>query len=191
MPLFSKVAAISKKTNSSAPKSAYCLAKTTGSPASIRFTKLTPLTVLPFLISKQGTILFVSHDQDFVNKLATDIIELSVDGAKEYPGNYESYLYQKQQEEKTQFTTESSSKKISNNKKEVETPSVKKTTISDGDIKALERKIQKLEQDIAKTEHSFATLEYGSDQFDDAQKKLTRFKKELEAALREWEVLLS
>ena len=148
-------------------------------------------TLLKALQAYQGTILFVSHDQDFVNKLATDIIELSVDGAKEYPGNYESYLYQKQQEEKTQFTTESSSKKISNNKKEVETPSVKKTTISDGDIKALERKIQKLEQDIAKTEHSFATLEYGSDQFDDAQKKLTRFKKELEAALREWEVLLS
>jgi len=39
--------------------------------------------LLTALQSYQGTILFVSHDQDFVNKLATDIVELSVDGAKE------------------------------------------------------------------------------------------------------------
>ena len=58
---------------------------------------------LTALQAYQGTILFVSHDQDFVNKLATDIVELSVDGAKEYQGNYELYLYQKQQEtQKTQ-----------------------------------------------------------------------------------------
>jgi ATP-binding cassette subfamily F protein 3 len=52
--------------------------------------------LLTALQAYQGTILFVSHDQDFVNKLATDIVELSVDGAKEYQGNYELYLYQKQ-----------------------------------------------------------------------------------------------
>src|SRR4030095_4319702 len=44
--------------------------------------------LLTALQAYQGTILFVSHDQDFVNKLATDIVELSVDGAKEYQGNY-------------------------------------------------------------------------------------------------------
>ena len=54
------VAVISKKTNSSAPTSAYFFPNSTGSPASIKFTKLTPLTVLPFLISKHGMILFVS-----------------------------------------------------------------------------------------------------------------------------------
>ena len=57
---FSSVAAISRKTNSSAPNSAYCLANITGSPASLRSTKLTPFTVRPFLISKHGTILFVN-----------------------------------------------------------------------------------------------------------------------------------
>ena len=58
----SKVAEISKNTNSSAPLSAYCLAKTTGSPASIKFIKLTPFTVRPFLMSKHGMIRFVSID---------------------------------------------------------------------------------------------------------------------------------
>src|SRR5207244_11619670 len=54
--------------------------------------------LLTALKAYQGTILFVSHDQDFVNKLATDIIELTADGEKEYQGNYELYLYQKQHE---------------------------------------------------------------------------------------------
>ena len=149
-------------------------------------------TLLKALQAYQGTILFVSHDQDFVNKLATDIIELSVDGAKEYPGNYELYLYQKNQETQRAQAAESSAvKKINNNKKEVEPVAPKKATMSDSDTKALERKIQKLEQDIKKTEHSFATLAYGSVQFNDAQKKLTNLKQELDVALVEWEDYLS
>ena len=38
----SKVAVMSKNTNSSAPFSAYCFAKATGSPASLRFKKINP-----------------------------------------------------------------------------------------------------------------------------------------------------
>ena len=56
--LFCSVAEISKKTNSSAPSAVYLFANSTGSPASIKLIKFTPLTVLPFLISKQGIILF-------------------------------------------------------------------------------------------------------------------------------------
>src|SRR5690606_32647156 len=56
----SSVAEISRNTSSSAPVLAYIPANSTGSPASRKSTKLTPFTVLPFLISKQGIILFVS-----------------------------------------------------------------------------------------------------------------------------------
>jgi ATP-binding cassette, subfamily F, member 3 len=144
--------------------------------------------LLKALQAYQGTILFVSHDQDFVNKLATDIIELSVDGAKEYPGNYESYLYQKKsQEEKQQVAADSSPKKVNNNAREKEVVAPKKSTMSDVDIKALERKIQKLEHDIKRTEHSFADLVFGTPKFADTQKKLNDLKKELEAATAEWE----
>jgi ATP-binding cassette subfamily F protein 3 len=146
--------------------------------------------LLKALQAYQGTILFVSHDQDFVNKLATDIIELSVDGAKEYPGNYESYLYQKSQEEKMQAVEQSSVKKANNNKKE-EPVAPKKATMSDADIKALERKIQKLEHDIQRTENSFADLVFGTPKFADAQKKLNDLKKELEIATSEWANSLS
>lgn len=142
--------------------------------------------LLTALQAYQGTILFVSHDQDFVNKLATDIVELSVDGAKEYQGNYELYLYQKQQEtQKNQSSDTSAPKKTNNKKEEVAAP--KKVALSQSEVKALERTIQKLEHEISRTENSFADLTFGSAKFSDAQKKLTDLKKELEVALAAWE----
>ena len=40
----------------------------------------------------EGTIIFVSHDREFVSSLSTKIIELKEDGAEYYAGNYEDYL---------------------------------------------------------------------------------------------------
>ena len=40
----------------------------------------------------KGTLIFVSHDREFVSSLATRIIELSPTGVKDFVGNYEEYL---------------------------------------------------------------------------------------------------
>ncbi|HEC11822.1 MAG TPA: ABC-F family ATPase [Acidiferrobacteraceae bacterium] len=40
-----------------------------------------------------GTLLFVSHDREFVSSLATRIIELSATGVVNFSGNYEDYLH--------------------------------------------------------------------------------------------------
>ena len=48
------------------------------------------------LIDFPGTILFVSHDRYFVNKIATRVLELNKTGIKSYPGNYDYYLLKKQ-----------------------------------------------------------------------------------------------
>jgi len=40
----------------------------------------------------EGTVLFVSHDREFVSSLANRVIELGEDGYKDYRGNYEDYL---------------------------------------------------------------------------------------------------
>ena len=41
----------------------------------------------------KGTLVFVSHDREFVSSLATHIIEIKMDGTViDYPGNYEEYL---------------------------------------------------------------------------------------------------
>ncbi len=41
-----------------------------------------------------GTLIFVSHDREFVSSLATRIIELKPDGISDFKGNYEDYLQQ-------------------------------------------------------------------------------------------------
>ena len=40
----------------------------------------------------KGTLIFVSHDREFVSSLSTKVIELKDDGAHYYSGNYEDYL---------------------------------------------------------------------------------------------------
>ena len=52
--LLSLLAVISRKVSSSAPSASYSFACSTGSPASIRSTKLMPLTTLPSLTSRHG-----------------------------------------------------------------------------------------------------------------------------------------
>ncbi len=39
-----------------------------------------------------GTLIFVSHDREFVSSLATRIIELTPQGIVDFSGNYEDYL---------------------------------------------------------------------------------------------------
>ena len=40
----------------------------------------------------QGTLIFVSHDREFISSLSTKVVELNTDGMHYYAGNYEDYL---------------------------------------------------------------------------------------------------
>ncbi|MFD0829042.1 ABC-F family ATP-binding cassette domain-containing protein [Neobacillus sp. M.A.Huq-85] len=51
------------------------------------------------LIDYPGTILFVSHDRYFINRIATKVVELSRDGSLEYLGDYDYYLEKKLEQE--------------------------------------------------------------------------------------------
>lgn len=44
----------------------------------------------------KGTLIFVSHDREFVSSLSTKVIELTKNGATYYSGNYEDYLKSQQ-----------------------------------------------------------------------------------------------
>ena len=50
------------------------------------------------LADYSGTILFVSHDRFFINRIADRVIEMSRDGVKGYLGNYDDYLSGKRKE---------------------------------------------------------------------------------------------
>jgi ATPase subunit of ABC transporter with duplicated ATPase domains len=46
----------------------------------------------------QGTLLLVSHDRHFVNRVTTRVIALTQKGVKDFQGNYEEYLKYYQQD---------------------------------------------------------------------------------------------
>lgn len=48
------------------------------------------------LIDYPGTLLFVSHDRYFINRIASKVIELAPNGAIEYLGDYDYYFEKKQ-----------------------------------------------------------------------------------------------
>ena len=47
------------------------------------------------LIDFEGTLLFVSHDRYFINRVATQVLELSEEGSTLYLGDYDYYLEKK------------------------------------------------------------------------------------------------
>lgn len=49
------------------------------------------------LIDYPGTLLFVSHDRYFINRIATKVVELSCTGSFEYLGDYDYYVEKKQE----------------------------------------------------------------------------------------------
>jgi len=51
-----------------------------------------------YLITFRGTIVFVSHDRYFIDRLSQEIAELWRGRMKTYPGNYQSFIEKKEQE---------------------------------------------------------------------------------------------
>src|SRR3984957_6504643 len=52
--------------------------------------------LLEALVEYTGTVVFVSHDRYFIDKLATRVFEIGDGKVEVYPGNYEDYLWRKQ-----------------------------------------------------------------------------------------------
>ena len=50
-----------------------------------------------FLISFQGSIIFISHDREFIRRLATRIIDIDRGKLSSWPGGYEEYLIAKEE----------------------------------------------------------------------------------------------
>jgi ATP-binding cassette subfamily F protein 3 len=49
-----------------------------------------------------GTLIFVSHDRYFVDKLATKVVDIGHGQALMYPGNYEEFLWSRRQRERAE-----------------------------------------------------------------------------------------
>src|SRR5271170_1553521 len=52
--------------------------------------------LLESLEKYSGTVVFVSHDRYFIDKLATRILEVGHGEVNVFPGNYEDYIWRKE-----------------------------------------------------------------------------------------------
>ncbi|MBQ3574303.1 MAG: ABC-F family ATP-binding cassette domain-containing protein, partial [Clostridia bacterium] len=101
-----------------------------------------------------GTILTVSHDRYFINRVANRVIELNPDGAKEYIGNYDDYLEKKRLEEAGIEEEEFTGKTKTQIDKEK-----RKARLAKESAKALKQQLSNAEKAIQDTEGLIAELE--------------------------------
>lgn len=109
------------------------------------------------LIDYEGTLLFVSHDRYFINRIATKVIELSENGSKVYLGDYDYYLEKKKEEEEI-------AELLAAEQPEVSAPSTNKSTYFQSKeqqkiMRSLQRKITQIEEDMAQLEETVDELE--------------------------------
>jgi ATP-binding cassette, subfamily F, member 3 len=129
--------------------------------------------LLDALVKYTGTVVFVSHDRYFIDKLATRVFEVGDGKVELFPGNYEDYLWRKQGGQHVAPTLD-------------DVPGVKTATLSpakpvasapptngnrSGDAaeakkrlnpikrKQLEERVRELEREIARAESAIADLE--------------------------------
>jgi ATP-binding cassette subfamily F protein 3 len=110
------------------------------------------------LIDYEGTILFVSHDRYFINRIATSVLELSEEGSKLYHGNYDYYLEKKLEEEQLKELLDEKEEVVS----EIKTDTKKNFEMDkqkQREERTLMRQVEALEKEMHELEESIETLQ--------------------------------
>jgi ATP-binding cassette, subfamily F, member 3 len=153
-----------------------------------------------------GTVVFVSHDRYFIDKLATRVFEIGEGRVEVFPGNYEDYLRSKEG-----AAAEPAIAEVSRNgsrppgvgqastSKPAEPPApepeAKQKRINPLKLKQMQDRCQDLEEEIARLEAAIALTETALQNFvsvEETQRQsieLQRTKSELEERMAEWEEL--
>ncbi|MGN4448314.1 ABC-F family ATP-binding cassette domain-containing protein [Bacillus cereus group sp. MYBK79-1] len=153
------------------------------------------------LIDYPGTLLFVSHDRYFINRVTTTVVELSTEGAQEYLGDYDYYVEKKNEMiERAAFEQQEQQENQAPVQKTV--AQEKLNYLEEKERKQLERqrtrKIEELEQNIVEFEEEIATLEdqlclpeiYADyEKASEITTKKQTLQEQLDACMAEWEEL--
>lgn len=105
------------------------------------------------LINFNGSLLFVSHDRYFINRVANKIIELSPKGSQLYLGDYDYYLAKKEELQALQ----EASQEQANNQESISTPSVGQLSYEEN--KRVKSDIRKLQKSVDQIWQSYEEVE--------------------------------
>jgi len=157
-----------------------------------------------------GTVVFVSHDRYFIDRLATCVFEIGGGKVEVYPGNYEDYLWRKQglqAQASVSSVTSNGASSAHDSSGAVSTDT--RIAVSDGannihqetkqkrlnpiKLKHMKDRCRELEEEIARLEAAIAVTENALLTFVSAAETqrqndlLIRYRKELEQTMAEWE----
>ena len=113
------------------------------------------------LLDYSGTMLIISHDRYFINKLADRVLALKPDGVKEYLGNYDYYL-ERTKDEDTEKQASAKKEKPQNDYfiKKQQASEERKRQIK---LKKAEAEIERLDKEIEETQALLSTDEVAAD----------------------------
>ena len=144
------------------------------------------------LIDFDGTLLFVSHDRYFINRVATHVLELSENGSTLYLGDYDYYVDKKaelvasQAEEASAISQENETSPVNDYQAQKE---------SQKELRKLMRQIESLEAEIEELETQAQAISEQMNTTNDAdelmqlQAELDKISQRQEEAMLEWEEL--
>ncbi|PZT55378.1 ABC-F family ATP-binding cassette domain-containing protein [Paenibacillus silvae] len=162
------------------------------------------------LMDYEGTLLFISHDRYFLNKMAERIVELHPGGTEQYLGNYDDYVEKKQELEEiareAAEARQASSKSASPAAASINSAASEKSGAASFEAdkqakreernrqrrqEALETQIAELESKITALEEQMALPEVYQDymKLQELQQSTEEHKIQLAQAYEEWETL--
>ena len=155
--------------------------------------------LLESLEKYNGTVVFVSHDRYFIDKLATRVFEIGDGRVEVFPGNYEDYLWRKQR-----AAEDESADASGESRNHVPTLSDVPGYTSKAEprkrmnpikMKQMQDRCQQLESDIANLERGIAVCEHELQSFVSAEETqhqtdlLAQHRADLATVMAEWEEL--
>lgn len=146
------------------------------------------------LIDFDGTLLFVSHDRYFINRVATQVLELSEEGSTLYLGDYDYYLEKKAELEalaaaQAEAEPASSTEEVVSNDYHLQKQNQKELRKITRRIEQLEAEMEELDQKIQAITETMHNTNNAEDLVQ-LQSELDQLTVQQEAVLEEWAELL-
>ena len=143
------------------------------------------------LADYDGTMLMVSHDRYFINKLADRVLYMTTDGLKSYIGGYDDYVEAKARQHMSEVEASPVSAKPKNldYQEQKRLQAEKRKTLNR--FKKVEEAIEQLESEVEVLSTEMTKPEYAADftKLSELSKAAEDKNKELETLMEEWESL--
>jgi len=142
------------------------------------------------LIDFDGTLLFVSHDRYFINRVATQVLELSEEGSTLYLGDYDYYLEKKAELEalaaaQAEAEPASSTEEVTSNDYHLQKQNQKELRKITRRIEQLEAEMEELDQKIQAITETMHSTNDAADLVQ-LQSDLDQLTVQQEAVMEEW-----